>query len=112
MSKHQGADGASRGVILSLLCDHMLLLHPEQSARLKSQQPALPVGCMIERINAQALLKTIEHIVTTDDPKAAFISFCEAVKESLPDRPSSKHMAGCDLGRQEPTHSLKYNIAA
>ena len=32
ISKQPGVDGASRGVILSLslLCDHMLLLHPEQ----------------------------------------------------------------------------------
>lgn len=112
MSRQQGVDGASRGVILSLLCDHMLLLHPEQSARLKSKQPGLPVGCMIERIKAEALVKTIECIVVADDPKAAFESFCQAVKESLPDRPSSKHMAGCDLGRQEPTESLKYQMAA
>ena len=33
--------GLSRGVILSVLCDHMLLLHPEQSARLEHKQPAL-----------------------------------------------------------------------
>jgi hypothetical protein len=28
LTKHQGVDGSTRGVILSLLCDHMLLLHP------------------------------------------------------------------------------------
>lgn len=110
MSKQQGVDGASRGVILSLLCDHMLLLHPDQSARLKNKQPGLPVGCMIERIKAEALVKTIESIVVADAPKEAFKLFSKAVEEALPDRPSSKHMAGCDLGRQEPTESLKYQM--
>jgi hypothetical protein len=112
LSKQQGVEGASRGVILSLLCDHMLLLHPEQSARLKNQQPGLPVGCMIERIKAEALVATVEKIVVSDNPKTAFKYFSQAVVEALPDRPSSKHMAGCDLGRQEPTESLKYQQAA
>lgn len=35
----QGIEGSERGVILSVLCDHMLLLHPEQSARLEHKQP-------------------------------------------------------------------------
>jgi hypothetical protein len=112
LSKQQGVEGASRGVILSLLCDHMLLLHPEQSARLKNQQPGLPVGCMIERIKAEALVTTIEKIVLSDDPRNAFESISRAILEALPNRPSSKHMAGCDLGRQEPTESLKYKMAA
>lgn len=112
LSKQQGVEGASRGVILSLLCDHMLLLHPEQSARLKNQQPGLPVGCMIERIKAEALVATVEKIVVSDNPKTAFKYFSQAVVEALTDRPSSKHMAGCDLGRQEPTESLKYQQAA
>lgn len=51
MSKQQGKEGSMRGVILSLLCDHVLLLHPEQSARLKSKQPRLLAGCLIERLN-------------------------------------------------------------
>jgi hypothetical protein len=35
---------------LSLLCDHLLLQHPEQSIRLKKKQPWLPVSCVIERL--------------------------------------------------------------
>ena len=112
LSKQQGVEGASRGVILSLLCDHMLLLHPEQSARLKNQQPGLPVGCMIERIKAEALVTTIEKVALSDNPRSAFESISRAILEALPNRPSSKHMAGRDLGRQEPTESLKYQMAA
>ena len=37
MSKQQGVKGSQRGVILSLLCEHMLLLHPEQLVLLKNR---------------------------------------------------------------------------
>ena len=37
MSKQQGDEGALRGMTLSLLCYHLLLLHSEQSARLRCQ---------------------------------------------------------------------------
>jgi hypothetical protein len=112
LTKHQGADGSTRGVILSLLCDHMLLLHPEQSARLKNKQPGLPVGCMTERLKVDALISTIENIVHAEDPLAVLDSFTKALREALPLRPSRKHMAGLDLGRQEATNSLRYRTVA
>ena len=37
LSKQQGVDSAMRGITLSLLCEHALLLHPQQSARFKKQ---------------------------------------------------------------------------
>ena len=37
LAKQQGVDGSTQGVILSLLCDHFLLLHPEQFVRFKKQ---------------------------------------------------------------------------
>ena len=112
LSKQQGDEGATRGVILSLLCDHLLLLHPEQSARLKNKQPGMPVGCLIEHINAAALLDGVSHIVHADEPKSEFEKFRILMEASLPDRKSSKHLAGRDIGRLEPTASLKYQKAA
>ncbi|MFT6249158.1 MAG: hypothetical protein ACJAZQ_002372 [Cognaticolwellia sp.] len=50
LSKQQGEEGSERGLILSLLCDHLLLQHPKQSIRLTKQQPWLPVSCVIERL--------------------------------------------------------------
>jgi hypothetical protein len=38
LSKQQGEEGSERGLILNLLCDHLLLQHPEQSIRLKNKQ--------------------------------------------------------------------------
>ena len=48
MATHQGVKGSSRGVILSLLVDHALNTHPEQSALIKSEAPASTVGTLID----------------------------------------------------------------
>lgn len=112
LSKQQGVDSATQGVTLSLLCDHLLILHPLQSARLKDKQPGMPVGCLVEHINAEALIDSVHHVVNAIDPKKEFDKFKNALEESLPDRKSGKHLAGLDLGRMEPTPSLYYQKAA
>jgi hypothetical protein len=112
LTKHQGVEGSTRGVILSLLCDHLLLLHPEQSARLKNKQPGISAGCLIETLKAEALVGTIEDIVNTEDPTVALTTFTEALRNTLEKRSSSKHMAGRDTGRLEGTPSLRYREAA
>lgn len=112
LSKQHGMDGAMRGVTLSLLCDHLLLLHPLQSARLKNKQPGMPVGCLVEHINAAALIDGVSHIVNAEEPKKEFHKFKKLMEESLPERSSTKHLAGRDLGRMEPTPSLLYQKAA
>lgn len=108
LSKQQGVKGAMQGVTLSLLCDHLLLLHPEQSARFKNKQPAMPVGCLVEHVNAQALIDGVSSLVNAKEPKKEFDKFKLVIQKSLPDRNSTKHMVGLDLGRMEPTPSLKY----
>lgn len=108
LSKQHGIDGATQGVTLSLLCDHLLILHPLQSARLKNKQPAMSVGCLVEHINAAALVDGISHIVHADEPKKEFDKFKILMEESLPDRQSTKHLVGRELGRMEPTPSLLY----
>ncbi len=112
LSKQHGMDGAMQGVTLSLLCDHLLLLHPLQSARLKNKKPGIPVGCLIEHINAASIIDGISHIVNAAQPKSEFEKFKQLMQESLPERNSSKHLAGRDLGRMEPTPSLKYQKTA
>ncbi len=108
LTKQQGEEGSTRGVILSLLCDHLLLLHPEQSVRLKNKQPGLPVGCLTEHLKAQALIETVTDIVNDEQPRSALEAFHTALKSVLPQRASKKHMVGRDLGRMEPTPSLRY----
>jgi hypothetical protein len=111
LTKHQGADGSTRGVILSLLCDHLLLLHPEQSARFKNKQPGLSAGCLIERLKIDALIDTVTELVHADDPVHTLETLTQSLRDTLPERESKKHMVGLDLGRQEPTPSLRYHPA-
>ncbi len=108
LTKHQGPEGSTRGVILSLLCDHLLRRHPEQSARLENKQPGLSAGCLIESLKAEALVVTIEGIVRAEQPEATLEAFIVARRDTLPQRSSSKHMAGRDLGRMEATPSRRY----
>ena len=111
LTKHQGPEGSTRGVILSLLCDHLLLLHPEQSARFENKQPGLSAGCLIESLKAEALVVTVEGIVRAKQPQAALETFILALHDTLPQRSSSKHMAGRDLGIMEATPSLRYHAS-
>ena len=108
LTKHQGEDGSTRGVILSLLFDHVLLLHPAQSARLKNKQPGLSVGCLIESLRVDALLGQMEDIIQSPEPATAFAAFTSVIKEALVQRQSSKHMTVLNLGRLDSTPSLKY----
>ncbi len=72
----------------------------------------MPVGCLVEHINAAALIDGVSHIVYAEKPQSEFAKFKILMERSLPDRASSKHLAGRDLGRMEPTLSLKYRKAA
>lgn len=109
LAKHQGKEGSERGVILSLLCDHLLLLHPEQFVRLSNKKPGLPVGCLVERLKMEALVETIREVIESPEPDKSLEELIMAMQKTLPTRDSSKHMAGLDLGRQEPTDALKYH---
>ena len=112
LSKQQGVDSATQGVTLSLLCDHLLILHPSQSALIKNKQPPMTVGCLVERINAEALLDGVGHIVNSNDPKKELNKFTLALENTISNRISTKHLIGKNLGRMEPSVSLRYQKAA
>lgn len=88
----------------------MLLLHPEQSARLEHKQPALTVGCLVGKLRMDALLDVIRTVVESENPGAEFKRLAEALEDHRPIRESGKHMVGRDFGRQTPTPSLKYRL--
>ena len=103
-------EGAVRGVILSLLLDHALLLHPEQTARLENKLPAYTVGSLQRLSQIESLLAFIKSILQESNPFAKLKEFIQLVKEHFQLIPSAKHMVGRDLGRLEPTPSLRYKI--
>jgi hypothetical protein len=110
LAKQPGEEGSSRSLILSLLVDHCLLLHPEQSARLENKLPAYTVGSLRNQVKVESLLAVIRDLLSSDDPKAKLQLLSSTLQEHLL-KPSKKHMAGRDLGRLEPTPSLKYKAA-
>jgi hypothetical protein len=63
---------------------------------------------LIEALKAEALVGTIERIVRAEEPCAALAAFTSALRDTLEERPSPKHMAGSELGRMEPSPSPGY----
>lgn len=112
LAKQPGVEGSSRGVILSLLTDHALLLHPEQKALLKHKLPACTVGSLREQIRFDAIMSFIAQIVDSSDPGAALTESVEQVRKVIVLAPSKKHLSHRKLGRLRPTDSLKYRDAA
>jgi hypothetical protein len=105
-------EGSSRGLTLSLLLDYALLLHPEQRARLENHLPACTVGSLQQQSRMEALVEVIRGIVEAENPHKKLDEIIEVAKRLFPFRDSAKHMNGRDLGRLEPTPSLKYRAAA
>jgi hypothetical protein len=111
LTKQQGEEGSSRSLILSLLTDHCLLLHPEQTARIENKLPACTVGSLQTKVKVDSLLTSIQHILDLEDPQKYLNQLNEKTREIFSLKPSKKQMSGRDLGNLEPTASLKYKAA-
>lgn len=113
LTKQTGPDGSSRSLILSLLVDHCLLLHPEQLACIENKLPAYTVGSLRNRIQVDCLFDFIRDLLTVDAPEERLNQLAETLKENIfPLNPSRKHMVNRELGRLEPTPALKYKATA
>ena len=108
LAKQPGFDGSNRSLILSLLLDHCLLLHPDQKARIENKMPAVTVGSLLEKVKVEALLLFIRDLLILDNPQAELQRLSDAVKDIFRLNPSKKHMNNKDLGRLEATPSLKH----
>ncbi|MBK7001915.1 MAG: transposase [Rhodoferax sp.] len=107
LAKQPGEEGSSRSLILNLLLDHALLLHPEQQVRLENKMPAWTVGSLKRLTQGEAILECVRRVLTADNPAQQFAVLSEKVKALFPLAPSEKHMSGRDLGRMEPSPSLR-----
>src|ERR671915_118355 len=109
LTMQPGAEGSSRSLILSLLVDQCLLLHPDQLAQLQHRQPAFAVGSLINRIKVESVLTVIREVLTAADPEHHLQQLSDILLQYFDLRPSEKHMVGRDVGCLEPSPSLKYN---
>jgi DDE superfamily endonuclease len=108
LTKQPGEEGARRSVILSLLVDHALFVHPDQEAQLKNNLPAYTVGSLRANVQVECLVDVIEDLMSADDPQSRLQHFTKALHEVFAFGRSKKHMIQRQLGRLEPTPSLKY----
>ncbi len=108
LTKQPDEEGSSRSLVLSLLLDHCLLLHPQQRARLEHNLPACTVGSLRERTRVECLLEFIRELILQDNPQEKLDRLRRVVEEVFQLQPSKKHMNHRDLGRLEPTPALQY----
>lgn len=97
LSKQPGEEGSTRGVILSLLSDHALLLHNDQKVLLENKRPAATVGSLREKVMMESLKEFIEKIVASDNPKALFEEYSDKISELFELRSSIKHLRHVDM---------------
>jgi DDE superfamily endonuclease len=108
LTKQPGHEGARRSVILSLLVDHCLFLHPDQFAQLNTNLPAYTVGSLRANVQVACLIDVIQDLISSDDPQSQLQRFTQALDMVFAFGHSKKHLVQRQLGRLEPTLSLKY----
>ena len=105
-AKQYDEEGSSRGLILSLLLDHCLLLHPKQKACVENKLPVFTVGSLQRRAQMDVLLESVKSLLQEQDPGSKLKEMGQVIKELFCLMPSKKHMSGRPMERLEPTPSL------
>jgi hypothetical protein len=108
LTQQPGDEGARDSVILSLLVDQSLFLHPAQQHQLKNNLPAYTVGSLRANVQGECLVEVSSDLVSSDDPQEQLKRFSNALHEVFACGSSKKHMIHRQLGRLEPTPFLKY----
>jgi hypothetical protein len=108
LTKQPGEEGARRSVLLSLLVDHSLFFHPDQHAQLRNNLSAYTVGSLCANVQVTCLVDVIEELVSSENPQGQLHRFTQALHEVFTFSHSKKHLIQRQLGRLEPTPSLKY----
>jgi len=108
LTKQPGEEGARQSVLLSLLVDHSLFLHPDQQTQLKNNLPAYTVGSLRAHVQVGCLVDVIDDLVTSEAPQDQLKRFTQALHDVFTFSHSKKHMSQRQLGRLEPTPLLKY----
>jgi hypothetical protein len=81
--------------------------------RFESKLPAFTVGCLRRKTNVESLFLFISEILDSEEPQEELEKKMSIMQENLLNfEKSKKHMVGRELGRMEPTESLKYKKAA
>ena len=82
LTKQPGEEGARHSVILSLLVDHSLFVHPDQQHQLKNNLPAYTVGSLRAHVQVECLVEVIDDLVSSDNPQDKRKRFTKALSNS------------------------------
>src|SRR5713101_2582517 len=85
-----------------------VFMHPDQQDQLKNNLPAYTVGSLRANVQVECLVDVIDDLVSSDEPQDKLKRFTKALHEVFAFGRSKKHMIRRQLGRLEPTPSLKY----
>jgi hypothetical protein len=107
LPQQPGDEGARPSVILSLLVDQSRCMHPDQQRQLKNHLPASTVGSRRAHGQVECWVEVLNDLVLSDNPQEKRKSFTQAWPEVCAFGRSKKHMSQRQLGRLEPTPSLK-----
>ncbi len=78
MTKQPGEEGARQSVILSLLVDQSLFVHPDQQGQLTNNLPAYTGGSLRAHVQVECLVEVIDDLVSSDDPQDTLKRFTTA----------------------------------
>ena len=97
MAKQQRAEGSRRGLILSVLLDHCLLLHPSQIARIEGKLPACTVGSLRAKLSIDTIVRFVEDAIASNDPISELKTLKVKTEQLIALMPSKKHMNNNEL---------------
>jgi len=110
LTQQMDEEGSDRSLILSLLLDQCLLVHPAQQAQLENKLPAYTVGSLIGQIKVEALLGVIRQWVTGEHAQAQLAHLSALLeRDCFKLKESKKHLSGrkVALFEAEPVVELK-----
>jgi hypothetical protein len=81
LTKQPGEEGARQSVLLSLLVDHSLFVHPDQLAQLKNNLPAYTVGSLRANVQVMCLVDVIDDLVSSEEPRDQLKRFSQALHD-------------------------------
>jgi hypothetical protein len=109
LTKLPDYEGSSRGLILSLLLDHCLLIHPLQSARFENKLPGFTLGSLLRKVQMDSLLTIIQDIVNASNPVEKLKLLSQSIDSLFSLNFSKKHLAGKDISNLRPSVSLSHH---
>lgn len=102
----QGDDGSRRSLTLSLLVDHSLYFHKDQSTLIDAKLQAGTVGSLTSRIKVEAFLDSVKELIYSDKPKVEYEKMSANLLNIYELRKSKKHMTNLDMTQYESSPAL------